>query len=427
MIIDFTITNFRSFKEEQVFSLYAEDLSKHLEENIAHPASEKNGSGNYGILKSSGIYGANASGKSNLLRAFKALQYIICYSGDLKDGEQIPCYEPYLLDPDTALLPTKLEVEFVCDELRYIYKVSFDANRIINESLDYYPSRSKARLYLRESVSSWEDVTFGGYYKGGRKKIAFFDNNSYLSKAGNTADAPEQIQKIYNYFRKDIFALDCNRAIIGFNKWKKQQQAVSEISSILANIDTGISSVEFRQTEFDEAMIPKNIPDNMRRNIIESESIKPVFTHSTSDGLDVEFSEEMESEGTSRLFNLMPLIINTLRSGGILLLDELESSFHPHIAELIVKLFNDPQVNIKNSQLIFTTHNTNLMKSDSLRRDQIWLVEKDKGETKLVSLDEFDKSSLKVNSPFSKWYDDGRLGGIPSVNYAAIAKAVRGE
>ncbi len=132
------------------------------------------------------------------------------------------------------------------------------------------------------------------------------------------------------------------------------------------------------------------------------------------------FSLKDESDGMRSLINSLPLIMSVIHYGKILVWDELETSLHPHVAELVLGLFNDPEVNKNNAQLLFTTHNLALMNSSKMRKDQLWLVEKQDGASHLISLDEFSSSQLKNSSPFAKWYYDGRLGGLPSINYPLI-------
>lgn len=419
MIIDLTITNFRSIREKQTFSLYAESTSTHLDNNISYPDN-----GQIGVLRTAGIYGANASGKSNILLSLKALRYIICYSGDLKDGDDIPCYEPYLLSESSKDAPVEFEIEFFSkDNLRYIYNVSFNKSKIISESLGFYPSRTKASLFNREDGDNWETIGFGGHYKGGKKKFAFFKNNSYLSKAGNSADAPDLVRSIYNDFRLDLLHLGANEEI-SMTDWKDSPEIVSDMASILSNIDTGISSIDFKEQDVSNINLPKNFPDSLKKKILADEKKVPVFLHKGDGETIEEFTVRMESAGTMKLFNMLPMLIDAFDDGGVLVLDELDNSFHPHVAELIIKLFNDPKVNRKNAQLIFSTHNMNLMSPELLRRDQIWLTEKKKGETTLTSLEEFDKETVKIDSPFNKWYEDGRFGAIPEINIAAISETL---
>lgn len=420
MIIDLTLTNFRSIRNRHTFSLLAESSSTKLPHNIAYP-----GKGDIGILRTAGVYGANASGKSNLLIAFWALRYLVCGSGDLKDGDIIPCYEPFRLSPNTINAPIEFEVEFFSkNNLRFIYSISFDAHQIISESLDFYPSRSKANLFKRGKGDNWENVSFGAHYKGGKRKFAFFPNNSYISKAGNSADSPELIRSIFNYFRGDILHVGTNEHI-GVLDWKDDSSLVESVASILCKVDTGISSVEFRDNDTSKLRLPKNMPEPLKRKILADESKKPIFLHKGENDYKDEFGENMESSGTLKLFNMLPMLLEAFKDGGVLVIDELDNSFHPHIAELIIKLFNDEKVNVNNAQLIFSTHNINLMSPSLLRRDQVWLTEKRSGETSFLSLDDFDKNVVKIDSPFSKWYSDGRFGAIPEIDIAEISRIIK--
>jgi len=417
VIIDITISNFRSIKRKQTFSLFAESPSKHLENNIARSVN-----GKIGVFRTAAIYGANASGKSNLLKAFDAIRYIVGSSGGLKDGDQIPCYEPYLLASKEKKSPTMIEIEFIStDSIRYIYKVKFNDYKILTESLDFYPSRAKANLFKRELNSTWENVKFGVHYKGGKKKFAFFPNNSYLSKAGNSADSPQSVRSIFNYFRRGIFYLGAEETVV--THWKEDQELVKKIGLILSKVDTGISGLSFRDQDINDIEIPNFIPKEIRQKILDDKQKIPIFHHIADNGFE-EFTDDMESAGTMKLFTMLPMLISTFNYGGTLLLDELDNSFHPHIAELIIKLFNNPNVNKKNAQLIFSTHNINLMSPELLRRDQVWLTEKDKGETTIISLEDFDKNSVKIDSPFNRWYDDGRFGAIPKIDFKSIAEII---
>lgn len=414
MIIDFTISNFRSIKEKQTFSMLAEGAANHLKENVAYPNED-----NIGVLRTVGIYGANASGKSNLLLAIEALRFIICKSGDLKDGESIPCYEPYLLSSTTKNQPTLFEIEFFVKSLRFLYSVSFNTNRVLSESLNFYPSSKPANLFNRKEDDTWEDIPFGSHYKGGKKRHAFFENNSYLSKAGNSADAPEIIRSVFNYFRNDIFHLGSEETVqlVG---WRDNSEMVTKVANVLSSIDTGISDLVFEDIDESSIRLPKDIPESLKNRIISLKKKKPIFFHKDEDGRMEKFNENIESSGTMKLFNTLPMLIKAFEEGGVLFLDELDNSFHPHIAELLIKLFNDPQVNVNNAQLLFSTHNINLMSPKLLRRDQIWLTEKNKGATTFYSISEFDKSIVKPDSPYRRWYEDGRFGAIPNIDVGEI-------
>ncbi|MCK5806567.1 MAG: ATP-binding protein, partial [Lentisphaeria bacterium] len=123
-----------------------------------------------------------------------------------------------------------------------------------------------------------------------------------------------------------------------------------------------------------------------------------------------------------KMFELAPLIISAFETGGVLIIDELGNSMHPFMAELIIKLFNDPDVNPGKAQLVFTTHNVNLMTPELLRRDQIWFSEKTDGASRFFSLDDFDKRRVTPKSPYGRWYAEGRLGAVPHIDYQGIVR-----
>lgn len=418
MIVDFTISNFRSIKNEQTFSLRAENGGEHLLENISHPSGDR-----LGVLKTAGIYGANASGKSNILLAIRALQYIVGASGGWKDGEQIKCYEPFQLSGETKKQPVRFEIEFITpDDTRYIYTIGFTRDCIVEERLVFYPSSKPAVLFERDENDTWESIKFGSLYSGGKKKLPFFKNNAYLSKAGDSADAPDVVRKVYNYFRKDIINQGVNEKII-LEGWQDDDDFLRKVSALLSFIDTGVSGVVVENLEVDEDRLnlPMNIPEPLKNSILRDMKRNYRFIHDMDDDCEEMFDLEYESAGTQRFFNLAPALIDTLSSGGVLIVDELDGSMHPFMGEMIIRLFNDPEVNQGQAQLIFTTHDISLMSPDRFRRDQIWLTEKRKGATAIFSLDDFDKKKVKPTVPFSRWYVEGRFGAVPKIDYRRIA------
>lgn len=421
MIIDFTIQNFRSIKDEVTLSLHVENPKQHLANHVTYPAGDK-----IGVLKSVGIYGANASGKSNVLLGFEALRYIACRSGDLKEGKKIPCYEPYRLSDSTKNAPIKFELEFFnTDNLRYLYKICFDENSILEESLDFYPKNVPANIFKRTEDDNWETISFGGLYKGGKKRIPLFNNNSYLSKAGENAATPDMVRSVYKYIRSSLTRLGLNDRKM-LKNFHENESLVKKASFFLCQVDTGITGIQAKIAETaDDLSLPDSLPEDLKEKILERSKRSFLFSHETDAGGLEQFKEYDESDGTQKLFSIIPSLIEAFDNGEVLIIDELDSSLHPHIAELIIKLFNDTEVNIKNAQLIFSTHNIQLMDSQNLRRDQIWFTEKKNGSTSLYSLDEFDKNKVKSDSPFYNWYDEGRFGALPRINYEAISNLLK--
>lgn len=419
MVVEFTVKNFRSIKNEQVLSFFAENKPKHHAENISYIDNE------IGILKTCAIYGPNASGKTNIILAFEALRSLIIESGDWKDGDSINCYEPYLLSKTTIDKPIHFEIEFYLEKLRYFYQVEFNKNEILFEKLDVYLSSRPANLFTRTSSDDWKAVKFGEHYKNGKKQIAFFSNNTYLSKAGNSADAPEVVRKIFNYFRKDTATMLTNQ-MINLIDWEDNKETALIVNTFLKKVDLGINEFRMEPKELPAGIkIPSNIPEDVKDAILKDLSKEPVFYHETDYEELARFSSNQESSGTNKLFKILPFIIDVLHSGAIVFIDEIEGSFHPHIAELLIKLFNDPLVNKNNAQLLFTTHDLSLMTSKTMRKDQIYLTKKDVLEGTTIDCLESFENTLKDNSPFSKWYDEGRLGAIPTINYREISDSIK--
>ncbi len=416
MIIEFTIKNFRSIKNEQVVSFFAENKLKHHAGNISHI-------NNIGVLKTCAIYGSNAAGKTNIILALNALQSLIVDSGSWNDGDNIVCYEPYLLSKTTSNEPIHFEIEFSVDNIRYIYQVHFSKKEILFEKLDAYYSARVSNLFTRNSSDDWRAVKFGERYKNGKKQIAFFPNNTYLSKAGNTADSPKIIRKIYNYFRKNMVTMFQNTHISIFD-WQDNKEISSVMNTFLQKIDLGINKFSMESKEVPSGLkLPSNIPEDLKKKILKDLSKEPSFHHETEDGTLISFPINKESMGTTRLFKMLPFLIDILKNGSFVFIDEIENSFHPHVAELLIKLFNDPLVNKKDAQLVFTTHDLALMTSKTMRKDQIYLTKKDLFEgTTIECLDNYD---IKDNSPFHKWYDEGRLGSIPTINYRDISDSIK--
>jgi AAA15 family ATPase/GTPase len=418
MIIDFTITNFRSIKDAQVLSLHVEHPKSHLQSHVAYPSGEK-----IGVLRSAGIYGANASGKSNILLAFKALRHVACKTGNLEDGANIACYEPYSLSEETKNAPVKFEIEFINrDGVRYLYSISFIKTAILEESLDYYPTRQKANIFKRSQSDTWETIIFGGHYKGGVKRIPFFANNSYLSKAGNSAASAELIRSVYSYFMKEIRHMG-SREELYIADHDPNEEMLNKVAKLLCSVDTGISAISQKDVgDKVKIVFPEGISEDIKKVVLARNKTEYLFAHLDETGSSQFFKLNMESDGTQKLFAFLPELIRKFSDGGVLVMDELDNSFHPHIAELIIKLFNDKEVNTNSAQLIFSTHNMSLMTPENLRRDQIWFTTKDRGATTLYSLDDFDKGKVTSESPYGRWYDDGRFGGIPNISYLAISE-----
>ena len=380
MIISLTIGNYRSIRDEQTLNLSAENLSDVHRGNFAFAdAKEK-----IAVLRAAGLWGANASGKSNVLLALKELVEIVSSSHGYELDQPIQAYHPFLLDESHASSPVSFELEFVGrDALRYIYCISFDAKSIARESLVFYPGAKPAKLFER----THEEISFGAKLSGLRQ-IPYRENQSYLSVAAQHQQSSEQLKDVFRFIRDDIHIVAPGYGLVN-NELLNAVSYRQALGSLLSCADTGITKVDFNEARL------------------------PVFYHENSTQ---GFALDDESAGTRRLYEIAPMLVYGLTRHGVWIVDELDCQLHPRVAELIVMLFNDRRANTANAQLVFTTHNTSLMNSDLFRRDQVWLTQKRyDGATELVCLDEY--GEVRGDTNFEKWYRQGRFEAIPEVRY----------
>lgn len=419
MIVDFTVSNFRSFRDVETLSMNVEGPRMRHPSNFTLVDDER-----LAVLRSAGIFGANASGKTNILRALAAIQWIIVSSAGRKEAQPIPPYEPFRLASTHAERPVKFEIEFVVPTgARYRYEVSFVRHRIVEERLISFARRSRATVFERFADDTWETIKFGGTFKGGTRKFPFFDNTAYLSRAGNDASSPEFIREIYRYFESLRYIVAGSEMLsrVALSD-PKMMRAVSEL---LCLADTGVDEVTIEENEAaDDIRLPESIPDDFKEAILAQNRMVAKFWMKSGSGNSVPFESDDMSHGTIRLFDLLPVIISALKDGSVLALDEIDAHFHSDLVKLVLQLFHDDEINTKGAQILFSTHDTNILDAGYMRRDQIWLVSKDDGVSTLKCLSEYDKKYVRQDSPFEAFYRDGRLGALPRLPYNRVKKVL---
>jgi AAA15 family ATPase/GTPase len=422
MLIDFTIQNFRSIKEPVTLSLLAADISDHPDNQF--PSSREP---DINLLKTAVIYGANASGKSNIINAFNAVQDFIVKSTDLKLGEKIKYYQPFKLEKGWDKKPAIFEIEFIAeDAVRYRYEIAYNHDEILKEHLLFYPKGQEANLFLREKD---KPIKFGNNFYGPAKTVEkhLLENNLFLSKAANNNN--KLLKAVYLYFRNTLRLSHPMPALSIFTDFTTRECLKNEsvinkdvISEFLKIADTGIEYMDIKKRMISEKEFPflDSMQKEVKKEIIEEMMHVPqmfhkVFEDKKESGM-TGFDLGDESDGTIKLYELAGEIFYVLKNGLVLIADELNSSLHPLMTQAIIKLFHQPETNPKNAQLIFATHDTTLLNPDMLRRDQIWLTEKDQyGMTSLYSVSEFYYRSVQASTPFDKWYLSGRFGALPII------------
>ena len=390
MIISLTIGNYKSIRDEQTLNLSAENLSDVPQGNfVLADAKEK-----IAVLRSAGLWGPNASGKSNVLLALKELVELVSVSHGYELDQPIRAYHPFLLDESHAQSPVSFELEFIGrDGFRYIYCIEFTSKAIVRESLVFYPGAKPARLFERTQ----DTITFGAKLTGLRQ-IPYRENQSYLSVAAQHQQSSEQMKDVFRFIRDDIHIVAPGYGLVN-NDLLNAASYRQSLASLLSYADTGIT-----QIGFDEARLPVFYHENSRHG----------------------FGLDDESAGTRRLYEIAPMLIYGLTKPGVWIVDELDCQLHPRVAELIVMLFHDRRANKANAQLVFTTHNTSLMSSDLFRRDQVWFTQKrDDGATELVCLDEY--GEVRGDTNFERWYRQGRFEAVPEVRYNELLALLNPE
>jgi uncharacterized protein len=426
MLIELKITNFRSIKDEATLSLIAESGQSNSD-NITEILFPNESS--LRLLKSAVIYGSNASGKSNLIRGVFALNSFVLNSSDLKVEEPIQYYEPFLFDEESKTRPVKFELLFAINEadiyIKYRYTIEFLSASILSEQLDYYPKGMIHNLFKRE-VTEENPFHIGRLSKDlGYKEFPIFSNQLVLSKFGK--DIPHEIlSKVYLYFNTfevwnvvDTVKIErLKETIIRDMSGSKNEKLLKKLIKLLKIADTQIENITVKESSEADFKFPKDFPAELKKRVIQTNRTQIFAEHSVYENdiltstASIPFREE--SAGTNALLAIGGLILKKLESGGAIFIDELNNSLHPKLTRFLVRLFNNPIANPKNTQLIFATHEVTLLDKAIFRKDQIWITDKDKtGNTDLYSIKE--NCNVRDDIPFEQWYRNGKFGGQPKI------------
>ncbi|MDD3343383.1 MAG: ATP-binding protein [Sulfurospirillaceae bacterium] len=421
MLVEFTVKNFRSFHDETQLSMVAAN-KKNLDNSIVLDENQ------FMLLQSAVIYGANGAGKSNLIKAFNAMQHIVLSSAKEQRGDQIKSIEPFIFDENSRSAPTLFEVIFIVDAIRYQYGFSATKTKIMQEWLYAFPKAAKRtwfeRLWNEESQQYiWVDND-GKYLKANKNKMALYkdttrDNELFLSKIVQLNN--KEVTPIFDWFNN---TLKC-AGIDGWNDgdsitrdFIESQTKKQLILQLLHDMDIGIDDIKLNKEEFDVRKLPDEVPSELKQKL-ESDLkgkilVETQVLRTLSDKTLVPLNLEEESDGTQKLFSLLGPFLDALENGYIVVIDELHNSLHPLLLRYLVSLFHDENINQNNAQLIFTTHETEILSQEVFRRDQIWFCEKDRDfNSTLVPLTDYQPRKNVEN--LSKGYLSGRYGGIPAI------------
>lgn len=420
MLIEFNVKNYKSFKDLEAFSMVAASIRSATpsldEDNVIHVGS----SGELTLLKSAAVYGANASGKSNFIKAINFMRrFVLNSSKDTQAKEEISV-EPFKLSSESLGKPSFFEVVFLKNEREYRYGFEVDSTRVLQEWLYHTPKSKEALLFERVENNFKLSKSFEREGKLLVEKTR--ENALFLSVCSQFNGETSGL--ILDWFR-DIGLIDGNNDAsyapftISLFEHSKENSAITKF---IKKLDLSISAIEIHKIDakkhFSDSKLPDELKEFLLRNgssEVSSVKTKHCIYNLEGHATDSEFFDlgSQESAGTKKLFSLAGPIFDALDKGEILVIDELDAQLHTLITREILKLFNSRTANPKNAQLIFTTHDTNLLTGNLLRRDQIWFAEKDKTEaTHLYSLVEY---KPRNDASFEKDYIQGRYGAIPYV------------
>lgn len=397
MLLRFRFSNFRSFCAEQELSLIA-GASRDHSDVVQHPAGIREG-----VLPVAAIYGANASGKTNVIRAFEFMASAVRSSHRIWEPEGPIPRDPFLADKESSREPSGFEVDFLQGGVRRRYGFRIDSEAVLEEWLYAYPRGKKQTWFHRTRGSP---TTFSAKMAGENRTIENLTRRNSLFLSAAAQNSHETLLPIYKWLTGQLFVTGDRSAFRERTaKLFMLPDYTGELVRLFSGADLGITGVKVRG---------KGVSgDQFDLRFWHQFGDKAVFGDKV-----VIFEADRESDGTMAYFSLLGPAIEALKDGSTLFIDEIDASLHPLLAIQLIRVFNDPSSNRNGAQLIFNTHDTNLLNNDFLRRDQIWFTEKNKdASSHLYPLSDF-KPRKKEN--LQSGYLQGRYGAIPFINSDAF-------
>lgn len=422
MLLQFSVENYKSIKEPTILSFEA-SADKSFK---THVCTKKNNR----ILKTISIFGANASGKSNLFGALTTAILMIRYSNHRQVGEPLNRIVPFKFSPKTIHEPSSFEFVFFVDDIKYVYGFSATRERIVEEHLFKYKTSHASTVFVRtfDEQKQMDQYHFTNpeikkellplTQRNTNNKLFLATAASWNSKEAKTpflwfTDIDTYSSTDYTQLLvKDdlLFSQDEDNTLHDF------------VCNILQEADINIQDYNYDSKKLEpfanDLKMPQELRDllNQDNGLGKAYKIEMIHRIKQTDGAYREYklNAQEESQGTQNLFFLSPILKEAFNQGKILCIDEFDKSLHPMLVQYLVSLFNNPQVNRKNAQLLISTHTMDLLSSKTSRRDEIYFMQKNQetGESELYSLDEF---STRKGADIRKGYLLGRYGAVPDI------------
>ncbi len=435
MLISFSVSNHLSFKEQVTLHMTAVGGPSELPGNVRPvPLNRTSAARPLELLKSAIIYGANASGKTNLLCALRDFAQFVRKSHDMPLEAGTPV-KPFLLDKEIRRQPAVFEIELLLSGVRYRYGFSADEQNVHEEWLYIADKGPEKPLFERTMESDGEEPRYA--YRFGRSVKRSFKNltdkvrpNALMLSVGAQFNAPEAVavatflSRLFNYPGFDMplkvptqtelafLGTMLQFADIGLDHLELTQRDASDLEAFLARESRGSNE----ETHDIDRLLRPLVQESLKKAKDEKEI---GYVYKDSQGEPVFIPERLQSKGTMQLLRTFLTILRQYRRNALILIDEIEDSLHPLLCEALLKFFHDLPDN--GSQLICTTHNTDMLNADVFRRDQVWITEKTPlGASKLYSLAEF--KGVRKEAKLGKQYLEGRYGGLPILDSRFLEK-----
>lgn len=416
MLVQFSVSNYKTFREKAVFSFVASNYDKkEQEENSVFVEKDIR------LLKSAAIYGANASGKTKFLEALVFMRHFAYKSSkDSQKGQKIDV-EPFLFNEETENAPSEFEIIFNHKDIQYRYGFEITQQEVVSEWFYQRKKIKEVEIFYREGKNIEFHNTLFSKGKFVWKEGVVRDNVLLISAASQFNDEIAGIVVEYLMNKIQVISGINEEGFLGFtmDKIKEESRFKSDILKMVKSADIGIDNIMVKDVEVDE--LPNGLPDEIKEMILKN-SFEEIFTSHKKYNEEKEIISDVtipigkESAGTKKYLALTGPILDVLENGRTLVVDEMDSKLHPNLVEGIVKLFNSKDINKNNAQLIFNTHNTNLLTADLFRRDQIWFTEKNQyGEASLYSLADF--KGVRKTDAFENNYLKGKYGAVPFIDF----------
>lgn len=416
MLIEFSVTNYRSFLTTQSLKLTANTATELQEDNTFESPVTNFPS----LLRSAVVYGPNAAGKSNLVQAISFMKASVLLSAkQSQEGEKIDV-TPFLFNMQSSLDPSEFEVIFIQDGVQYQYGFAVNSERVTGEWLFAYPEGRAQKWFERNyDPKTQKDIWYFGPKFTGRRTVwqeATRSNALFLSTAIQLNN--EQLKPVFKWFDDKLVTLGQKESLnIEFSISEcEEEKKRKKLLEFMNAADLSIADILLEKKEFSLEDLPDEMPQHLKDGIardLEGKKLTRVsFLHPSFDnGENVSLELTEESAGTRRLFALAGPWLDVLENGLVFFVDELDTSLHPLLVRFLLGLLHNTETNRRNAQLVFTTHDTTVLDQTLLRRDQVWFVEKDeKNATRLYPLSDY---KPRKGEALQKGYLYGRYGALP--------------